>query len=1005
MVHTLGITGNYAIPGYLQRVASSYNLSIQYLGDAGYKITADNNGLNINQLCPNSIERSGDIFDVKNLRKFLEFLHQPIKASIAYTIPDAKKSFGFCERVKQNKEKDVRTHKERVAIHRLLRFATTGTVSIPPDHYDSVEKYAEDDHAKTEQAMRDEDAWRTEVEFGNQEPKSSSIPQTTFDLQKGFRLSIDDTCLGSDRQGGSYQKELYDKFWFLINTATKGRYTFKNSDVYLSGEELECFCHAAKQEDIGQLIDGVEFEEAVQVKLQSIEKRTSDLSQSFVFADLTAGEGDKTDQLKKLMACTTALTPVMSSQFMRDAWTRYNFTQRHASPMEGLGKEFSTFMAVAALYAQQDQVSPLQMEAIATEFYSLLGFSTRMIAAIDDGLEKEEIKNPNNPKIEEIRQGFSSVKAVFNTASISGFSLNPQFMSEGQRTVLDTFEKHAGRVEPLLSKAKSASSVPFKAAGKATINFAADVVHFIKEDPKIAVGFIGLAAALILMNGEDPSVALQAAEYSQGLMVGDDGEFIETAVNASSVPKDLFGNDNFHWDLKLSPLRGYELYKHFANSNFIVGPSLEFIEFLRSSIHSAYGQLGIPQNYQSVCDATATSVVEPLANKLFAINMLQNVSHAAFWLYTGSRGYHHGLKGFGKLFELAAPVTDLGYQMVDTAWKFRQKTALSEQLVYAADKQDLFESLSDAAELRVELEDSLPEGVETFVGTLNIDAIKTPKKWDGLKREFQIGAHNLRPVLKALNQFDYFMQHVGPQIAMQESWHLNTLSVCLTAVKAALRDYQKNGDGEALGKALDDNLESVLAAEMRYRGGVSGVYNALFEMSPDADALKRLVRSANTSVSRERKKHSKTELYKGMRAGDGTSLTLGGHVKARTKILGINLWGGMVEAARGLRRGSEKVVNKQSVIIGSGLAASCVGIDLAGLGNEFSDAVSGLTCGATASGTTVTTFLHFNFWEDIVGVHLGTGTGLIITGAAAGYAHKRLVKPAVMYGLEGPSLK
>lgn len=1006
-MHTLGLEGNYAIPQHLQAVISDYGLRIQHLGDSGYRLESVDGDSNIDNLCPSSIERDGNVFDLTNLRRFANFLHQPIKNSIADEIPEAEKVSGYRAKSKQKKTIAADVHEGRAAVHRMLRFAVTGSVEIPPDEEENLDKETAECHAITEQAVRDGDTWLKEVEFGNTKETISSIPNTSFDPKSGFRIQLPNEKTSYD---GASQQALNDTFWQLIKDTTDGKYNGSETEITLSGAELEKICHAAEEKGLNKLINHVEFEEAVQEKLASIKSRVTKLSSSA----LLGRDDNKAGQLHTLMGATSALTPVISSGFMRDAWARYNFTHRHDSPLEGLDKEMAAFMAVADLYSKDGQTSPVQMEAIATEFYNLIAFSSRMASASEDGLSKQALKDPENPQVYELLTKSALARQVFNEASVAGVDLNASFLNDEQRDALVTLQKRAGRPQSFGGRAKSAIGVPLKAGADTTVDFAGDVVNFIREDPKIAVAYMGLAAKVVSMNGGNSMAAQREASYSTGISFDENGNLVNIAIDATNIPKDIFAEAGFHWDLKLT-LDGYEMYKHFANANFIVGPSQTFMEGIRGGVHAAYTELGIPVNYDSAFDNSANAVINPLAEKLFAVNMFQNFSHVAFWMWTFSKGWNNGLHGYTRLFELASPINDLIYQGgAAIGDKFKKQTALSERLLdiknapvvtpYKYDGKfepaDLVEALAAAAEERAELEATLPENIQPIIGAITIDAFKTPRKLDGLTREFKISAENFKPTLGALNKFDHFMSHVASSVAANETWHIGPMIERIKIVQDALKNYARTGDTPSLNQALDENLEYIMASELRYRGGKSNLYEALFEASPDKQAFKRLMRSAHTTIGKEKRANGKAENRAAMRGEGEDALKLTGHMGAQAKILGTNLWGGMVSGAKTLRRGTDRTVNKRNIIIAAGVATVCSGLDLAGAGNAFTDAVSGLTGGTIAAATTVTTFLNFNFWEDIVGVHLGTGFSLLFAGAASGYAYKKGIRPAIMTGLE-----
>lgn len=1002
-MHTLGLAGNYALPGHLQSALDQYGLRVRHQGARRFEVESNSETLDLSTVCPDYIARDGNTLDLKALREFSEFIHQPVRATLAHPYNDIEKPKGFRARVNQTKEQEAAIHEDRTDVHRLLRFAVTRSVEIPPDEEESLDKETAECHAATEQAMRDEDTWRSEVEFGNPESKISAIPNTHFDPEQGFIIELQEI----DSRAGYHQRKLDETFRSVLNSATDGRYAERTGTIVLSGAELERFCQSTKEYDIGKLIDNVEFEEGVQEKLKSVEERVQNCLHSPLLDDPRVS---KSEQLSQLMTATSALSPIVNSEFMRKAWTRYNFTDRHASPLEGLNKEISVFMAVANTYLQQDDVTPAQMEALATEFYSLLSFSDEMFAALDNGLAKQAGKDPENEQIAYQREGISELRERFQNASVAGVDLDEKFLSEEQRDTLKTLQKYAGKPGTFGDKVRGAINAPLEAGGETFIDFAGDVVNFIREDPKIATAFVTLASVLIYMKGGDPSCTMP--------MINELGELVDIPVDCDLIPSDVFGDQPYHWDLKFSPLSGYELYKHFANANFITGPTYQFMGWLQSTIQDGYHLAGLPTNPETAFGAGAEAVVEPLADNLFAVNMFQNVSHAAFWMWAFSRGYDHGPRGFSKLFELAGPVTDLAVQagsgVAETVSR-KPKTPLSDHLAalsagqkikpqYDGDfspvqAERIAEKIAEAAEIRAVIEGDLPIDIEPYNGTLVIDQLKKPAI-DGLRREFRISAENLRPTMQALHKFDHMMVHVAEHLMAHEKWHVEPLVEATQDVIGAMNAYRTDGNAEALTQALDQHAEYILASELRYRGGKSEIYEALFKAAPDKEAFKRLMRSANTTVGIERRDNAKEESRAAMRGEGDDPLKLSGHLAARGKIAATNMWGGMVGSAKTLRRGTDRVFTKRNMIIGSGVAAACVGLDMGGAGNEFTDAVSGITGGGLSGSTTIATFLNFNFWEDIVGVHIGTGIGLLFSGAATGFGYKRGIKPALMYGLE-----
>jgi hypothetical protein len=530
----------------------------------------------------------------------------------------------------------------------------------------------------------------------------------------------------------------------------------------------------------------------------------------------------------------------------------------------------------------------------------------------------------------------------------------------------------------------------------------------------------------------------------------------------------VFGNDNFHWDLKFSVQEGYYMYKHMADSTFISGPTLQFMEYIRSNVHSAYLAAGIEPNLESGFDTAANAVVNPIADKLFAVNVFQNASHAAFWMWAANRGYEHGLGGFTKIFDLSAPVTDLAVRAGASTRDLvlRRKLDLSAQLKGAMDNKSNAH-LNDQPQYDTVLQNdallpSFPAGATSVPHTLKIDAWNTQKTTDAHTCDFTIHESNFQPTLMALHIFEHKMKHAKEAYAAHESWHLKPLLQRIKNLKEALARFSEEPNDVALKKSLDDNLEYIIASDLRYSGDKSSVFEAVFDKAPDALTHKRLMRSANTTIGKEKRKNRVQEIRAEMRGEipreNDKPIKLTSHFAAAVKIGAINAINGVVKTAKTVRRGMDRVINKRNVALGltaagvsSGLdlaivdknffdtlsyatatgvlgstllaksnlvkkidqdillkagatgltiAATCAGIDALQAGDQVVETVGAATGGTVAGSTTVATFLNFNFWEDIVGVHIGTGLSLVFGGAVAGATYKGVTRPLLASACE-----
>ena len=114
-------------------------------------------------------------------------------------------------------------------------------MAIPQNNHDNVEKYAEDKHAQTEQAMRDQDTWLSHMELGNSGEAISAIPNTSHNPARGFSFALDRKTFELGAHQGSAQRKMSAQFWDVLNKVSKNRYKVKTAEIYLSGQEFEVY--------------------------------------------------------------------------------------------------------------------------------------------------------------------------------------------------------------------------------------------------------------------------------------------------------------------------------------------------------------------------------------------------------------------------------------------------------------------------------------------------------------------------------------------------------------------------------------------------------------------------------------------------------------------------------------------------------------------------------------------------------------------------------------------
>ncbi len=1004
----LGLRGHMALSSQLKETANFYNLGISQAGNGQYAVDAKGGDLEL--LCPSFVSHKDGVFERADVKALLEYLHQPVRMAV-------EKNASHGDDVSK-KDRFNQDHAQRTSLHRLLRFASQGSVEIPADNVEELEKETAECHAKTEQAMRDADSWRSIREIANSEDGQSVLPRSTFDPKQGFVFNLDKHCLGIEDFDGKAQKDLNSHFWKALNEATDNRYETKQAEITLTARELEAFCTAARGQELDQLLDQVEFEEAVHEKLESIQARMTTLSGSDVLNRLVSRRADnKSDDLKNVIQQTSALAPLMTSDMMHDMWARYHFTDRNESPLEGLSKEFGVFLAVMENCAKHEHVSPVHMEAIAQEFYPLLAFSEKALKTMEE--TAHDLKN------ESAEQQFGESRAAIANASVFGVHMNPDQMKGEYDDVLDLFERTFHRGAGGMSQLASAGA-------ETAVEFTMDVVNFIKESPRTAAIFAGLATTLYMMNGGDQQTAQSVNDTI--LLMDEFGMMEEVPIDLETLPEEARDVQSWHWDM--GPLG---LYKHYMYDNAVVGPAQTIMDWMRIGVQGAYDLAGIPTNTHPVFSDAAENAAKPVADNLFRLNLFQNVSHAAFWMYMVSKGYNHGFKGAKRVFELLGPMNDLAVQAghnMGEVLHLKKRTGVSDRLMQMTEMhkgEKNFASYEGNAVLPpdflaggkggVAVSVTCPHGNSHQVmrrcmlvamaetardraaveqNAIDRDGMTTTTiKLPHLKQEFEIHSNNFVPLMNALDQFDLAMSAAADRIGADEQWVQRYMIEQINVLRDSLQTYQKDGDAAALQEKAANALEDIMGTQLRI-WDESPVLHELVGEQDEEKLGHELLSRANAEFGRGKRKERMSELRDRIKNGDENGdLSLTGHLKTRLSMAGTQLWGGMVETARTIGKSTKFLRNKTSAVALGGLTAAAVAMDMAGGGNAYTDAVSQGAGTILSTAATGATFLVYNFWEDVLGVHVGGGAMLMAAGAAAGYAYKRGMKPASLAGAEG----
>lgn len=972
--HTFGLKGHVTIPPSLQAMADACGLRVT--AKAG-KFEIEGAGLDA--VCPDFIERDGSTIDLPNLKKFLQFLHQPVRAGLqALTKTDAPEM--------------------RRDVHRLLRFMTTGSLRIEADTYHGLDRKSFEDHAGTETSMRDDDAWEREREFGNSRKVQSAVPGTRIDAG-GFTLSLTPQMAGLQDFSGDVQGRLGRAVADMMQESTGQPQLSGVTAVHLSARQLANFIEAAhtqlEQGSLKTLMGRASFEADVQSRLSSIDQRVYDLARSPVYHRLSQQQSeDGICRLHSLLKATSALTPVVTSEELQQVWKRYQFSARKEGALEDLNRQYEILQATLGLYAKRPQVSSLQVEAIAQEFYPLLAFS----AELSDLVARRAALS----RAEDLCDTLQQTSQAFQDASVAGVTPMQAYMSHNQQKIISALERHLHLGPSGLAQLADAGVQ----SGK---EFLGDLVQFAKETPYAIPVVMGLAATLYATRtGSQLPVD---TTHTQILTFDGLADPTVTNVLTDSIPEELRKTQNWHWDM--GPLG---LYKHFMFDNIVVGVSEKLIDWTRMGTYLVFDQAGLPLNVGNGFFQTAADSIKPVSDRLFGLNVMQDLTHAGFWTYVGIKGYQHGLKGAHKIIDFLSPLTDLGYQAAmgvrDKLTPGSKAKILSQRLLGLAqgvtsepciaeahpEIEDMhcqqhyctLLNMARAAEVRTAVEDALPEAVREASIDLKIG---------GLKHQFQISAQNLAPILTALDQFDLVMEHIASQADIAEPWYQKILTHKISQVSQALKEFQQSGDEARLKTVLDEHLQDVLGAQVKCTDSMS-LYKTMFGWDPDKSVTKiraRLSYEANAShgawgrAAHQDERRAKLE---------DQSLSWIERTKTRAALLGSAVWGGMAGAARQAGRGLNTAATEPVVIAAAGLTAAAVALDVAGQGYPISNAVSAGAGAVTAGSVTTSTFLVWNLWQDVLQNHIGGAAVTLSIGAATGYAHKRLIRPVVMAGTE-----
>lgn len=341
----LGLRGHFALADRCKMIAHGLGWGLVRSGPGRYRIDPVPD---IHALCPPYVRHEASVFDNTNLTALLEFVHQPVRATLA-RMPGATAQ---------------KQHEMRVMIHRLLRLMTTGSVIIPPDRYQSLEGESAACHAGPERKARDSESWENAPEISGQKPRLSSIPQTRLDTERGFLFDL----AAPDVHESPAHVALREKFWALARRNPQNLPT----RIAFDAETFIRLCQQAARQrgTIAPLLARAEQAEITAQHIHSIRARTlPDAPQAQI-------------ELAKTLSASAALVPLLNTAAVQSLWTDNYHSRRSIPAAEMILREYQVFSNIVHQFLT-GQIPEISAPAIVQEFAPLLSFLAQWAQIMD----------------------------------------------------------------------------------------------------------------------------------------------------------------------------------------------------------------------------------------------------------------------------------------------------------------------------------------------------------------------------------------------------------------------------------------------------------------------------------------------------------------------------------------------------------------------------------------------------------------------------------------------
>lgn len=857
-----GLVGQFRIKSALQDAARSSGLRVRQEGtfSRSYRVEPVFNNVALGNIIPSHIksqelENGAHRMSRGEVKKFLTFLHQPLRTSLDHAaeqdiqahakdaIDELTDRFGSMEAVlpvfleqpaaeirAYEKERRDQALEKLILLQRFLRFATTGSVRQGKEkkfHHQGDKVTDDDEHIGVQRQIEK----GTKLQNA-EEMDSKFIPRAFFDGRSGqFVIKLHPRIHNGFE--GEAQNELAAKLRRIITAVAPEQ---GNTDALkLSSAQLESFCRAFHEENgtMAPLMEKTAHEEHIQHALLHIAKRAQKIEKDRLLQKLSAAQGptDTEKKLSNLLKSTSALTGLLQSEMLENAWKRYHYTDRDDAPIDDILNEVEALQAVSRHYITRGTISAAEMEAITHEFMPLLMFGADAMHSSGHSLKKTMDEAGNVLLCADLEEQFRS-------ASLTQHGLDRRFMPEGKRDLLEALDMYSG------GKKFSTS----KKVGELLSNYARDVGNSIREHPKITIGVIAALVAALRISKLGQT---NTAAFDPGQMM----DFFDVIVADGTVHATLEGAKDFkqshirvcHLDLVFTDVKnmittGSPLKEHCLGQ--AAGNIAMLGEMWRLPLRTAMEFTGQP-----VVNALASAPNQPFGYGDHFIatlpkvdefwqwtNYPQDLSHSGYWGWSALKGTFQGFAGTAALLKLFNPMMDLAYTCKSNiADKIHGR---SKEKIAAESMRAILRGIERHEPIKNKEKKESDEAPAMLVSNL----------WLG-KRMASCSADSLDRAELAIDRMHMRADYLADENGLAESYRRETMKKEIDRLGQIIADYRAGGNITKFEKDVERQLARAAALEYAHTGG-SEIYHSFINAEGIDEKTGRKLRSLGLHIMR-----------------------------------------------------------------------------------------------------------------------------------------------------------